>query len=53
MRIVFSSFDGTIKPEGFLFFKAEDTPNTCKGFMALHESIEDEWWEMIQNTGIG
>lgn len=44
----------TFEPEGFMFFKAEDTPNTRNGFFtALHEGTEDEWWEMIQNSGVG
>ena len=44
----------TFEPEGFMFFKAEDTPNTRNGFFtALHDGTEDKWWEMIQNTGVG
>ncbi len=44
----------TFEVEGFMYWKAEDTPNTRNGFFtALHEGTEEQWWDNLQNSGVG
>lgn len=44
----------TLEVEGYMFWKAADTPNTRNGlFTALHEGTEEDWWQALQTGGLG